>query len=196
MKSAEKGRVWTSTLQPPAVAVWYDIGPDGSMRRFWNGKGWSAPVYVDDPASSYQIAKATSWAGDEPVTFDIGCYYIEDAVRGLVHCWTGFSGPPVRVEHFAETKPVDAAALLDAAAGHIRDRAATYDKPAGERSMGQTVAAFNAITGHTLQESEGWLLMELLKAVRDFTTPGGHADSQEDRIAYAALGAEARRAGR
>ena len=89
-----------------------------------------------------------------------------------------------------------APALLEAAAGHIRDRAATYDKPDGERSMAQTVAAFNAITGRALIESEGWLFMECLKAVRDFTTKGGHADSQEDGIAYGALRAEARRAGR
>ena len=86
--------------------------------------------------------------------------------------------------------------LLAAAAGHMRDRATAYDQPSGERSMGRTVAAFNEVTGQTLTESEGWLFMEVLKAVRDFTTKGGHADSQEDRIAYAALGAEARRAGR
>lgn len=93
--------------------------------------------------------------------------------------------------------PPDAVGLLDAAAAaHMRQRAAVYDQPSGERSMARTVDAFNAITRLELTESQGWLFMELLKAVRDFTTVGGHADSQEDRIAYAALGAEARRAGR
>lgn len=91
---------------------------------------------------------------------------------------------------------VTAPDLLDAAAGHLRDRAAVYDKPGGERSMAATVQAFNAITRHTLSESEGWLFMECLKAVRDFTAVGGHADSSVDRIAYAALAAEARQAGR
>lgn len=86
--------------------------------------------------------------------------------------------------------------LLKAAAGHIGSRATTYDQPGGERSMDRTVDAFRAVTGHVLRESEGWLFMELLKAVRDQTKPGGHPDSQEDKIAYAALGAEARRAGR
>jgi len=38
--------------------------------------------------------------------------------------------------------------------------------------------------------------MEVLKAVRDFTTPNGHRDSQIDRVAYAALCAEARSLGK
>lgn len=89
-----------------------------------------------------------------------------------------------------------APAILDAAAQHMRDRAATYDSPEGERSMGKTVAAFNSITGRDLSESEGWLLMAVLKMVRDRASSGGHADSQEDCAAYVGLAAEARRAGR
>lgn len=86
--------------------------------------------------------------------------------------------------------------LLNAAASHMRDRAATYDKPEGERSMGATVEAFNVITGRTgdraLSESEGWLLMQVLKDVRDRQRTAPHKDSLEDGIAYAALKAEAR----
>lgn len=83
----------------------------------------------------------------------------------------------------------------------MRDRAATYDKPGGERSMGRTVEAFNAITGRTgdfaISESEGWLLMQILKDVRDRQRVGDpHRDSLEDCIAYAALKAESRIAGR
>lgn len=86
--------------------------------------------------------------------------------------------------------------ILHAAAGHINQRASTYDQPQGERSMAATVAAFNAVTGRDLQESEGWTFMQILKIVRDRTAAGGHADSQEDNVAYGALAAEARRAGR
>lgn len=96
----------------------------------------------------------------------------------------------------AEASGPTAHDLLKAAAGHMDDRGPAYDKPSGERSMLATVIAFNAITGNAISESHGWMFMECLKAVRDFTTAGGHADSQEDRIAYAALGGEARRAGR
>lgn len=85
--------------------------------------------------------------------------------------------------------------LLNKAAGHMADRASTYDKPEGERSMGRAVAAFNAITGRDLSESEGWLLLQVLKDVRDRQRPAAHQDSLEDCIAYAALKAEARMAG-
>ena len=44
--------------------------------------------------------------------------------------------------------------VLEKAAQHMRDRAATYDKPEGERSMEKTVAAFNAITGQDLTTAE------------------------------------------
>jgi hypothetical protein len=85
--------------------------------------------------------------------------------------------------------------LLQKAAQHMQDRAATYDKPEGERSMGKAVAAFNAITGRDLSEPEGWLLLQVLKDVRLFQRPGYHADSAEDCIAYAALKAEAKAGG-
>jgi len=144
-------------------------------------------------------------------------------------------------------KRLGAPMLLDVAAGHMRDRAATYDQPGGERSMGRTVDAFNIISGRagcdelvaralqkicahithmqtsiftpesgaytvevleavrlwldqslsqgkarSLTESEGWLLMQILKDVRDRQREKPHRDSLEDGIAYSALKAEAR----
>ena len=81
--------------------------------------------------------------------------------------------------------------ILDKAAGHMRDRASTYDSAKGERSMGKAVAMFNACHGTQLTEEQGWHLMELVKHVRYFTAPGYHADSVEDGAAYAALRGEA-----
>ena len=86
--------------------------------------------------------------------------------------------------------------LLGRAVAHMHERASTYDETGGERSMGKAVTAFNAITGRNLTESEGWLLLQVLKDVRLFTRPAYHADSAEDCIAYAALKAEAKGAGR
>lgn len=86
--------------------------------------------------------------------------------------------------------------ILEAALQHQKDRAAIYDSPVGERSMGQAVAAFNIITGKSLSESDGWLLMQVLKDVRDRAGPGPHQDSLEDCVSYAALKAESRLAGR
>lgn len=92
--------------------------------------------------------------------------------------------------------PTKAPELLGRAAALMQERGKTYDEPEGERSMGKTIAAFNAVTGRDLTESEGWLLMCLLKAVRAASRKEPHRDSHEDLIAYAALLAEARLAGR
>ena len=76
--------------------------------------------------------------------------------------------------------------FLLAALNHLGDRASTYDNPAGERSMGRTVEAFNAITGHKLTEEHGWLFMCLLKQVR--SQQGKYkSDNYEDLTAYASL---------
>lgn len=82
--------------------------------------------------------------------------------------------------------------LLEKASGHLKDRADTYDKPGGERSIGATVAAFNAVTGDGLMNSEerGWLFMSILKMVR--SQQGSYkADNYEDLAAYSALMGEA-----
>ncbi len=82
--------------------------------------------------------------------------------------------------------------LLNKAASIMELRGKQYDKLDGERSMGATVAAFNIITGRDLTESEGWLLMQVLKDVRDRQRKEPHQDSLEDGIAYSALKAESR----
>ena len=83
-----------------------------------------------------------------------------------------------------------ASEIADSALKHIRERAETYDQPTGERSAAQTAKAFNAITGKDITESEVWLLLQLLKDVRQWSREDYHQDSAEDCIAYAALKAE------
>lgn len=82
--------------------------------------------------------------------------------------------------------------ILTRSAEIMAERAKQYDSPQGERSMGKAVAAFNAITGQSLSEANGWLLMALLKMVRDNTTQAPHEDSLHDLVAYGALYGEAR----
>lgn len=85
---------------------------------------------------------------------------------------------------------VTAASILDSALAEMADRAQTYDKPEGERSMGATVAAFQAITGVEMTEQQGWQFMEVLKMVR--SNQGDYrADNFVDSTAYAALAGEA-----
>lgn len=89
-------------------------------------------------------------------------------------------------------EPETAPQFLATAADTLEQRGKQYDQPAGERSMGKCVQAFNTITGQSLSEAEGWLLLQLLKDVRQWQRPGYHQDSAEDCIAYAALKAEAK----
>lgn len=84
---------------------------------------------------------------------------------------------------------INPADVLRAGAQHMEDRAATYDKPAGERSMGATVDAFNAITGNQVTEEQGWMFMALLKMVRS-QQGQFKLDNYEDGAAYFALAAE------
>jgi hypothetical protein len=75
----------------------------------------------------------------------------------------------------------------------LRERTGQYDQRGGERSMGRAVAAFNEIKGlEVLSESDGWLLMALLKMVRDQSRAIAHEDSCKDLIGYAALYGESR----
>lgn len=92
--------------------------------------------------------------------------------------------------------PITAPGLLRRASEIMEERGKQYDKPEGERSMGAAVAAFNIIAGRDLQESEGWLLMQILKDVRDRQRKEPHTDSLDDCVAYSALKAEARLAGK
>lgn len=83
----------------------------------------------------------------------------------------------------------NAESFLNAAIQHMRDRADTYDRPQGERSMSNTVEAFKAVTGVSMTEEQGWLFMSLLKSVR--TQQGAfRADNYEDGAAYFALAGE------
>lgn len=104
-------------------------------------------------------------------------------------------GDPVRITdadyHVQPRKPRTAIEFLDKADSMMCERAAEYDKPGGERSMRQMVTAFNAITGRDLSETEGWLMMKLLKDVRLFSNRKvAHMDSLIDGVSYSALMAE------
>lgn len=81
--------------------------------------------------------------------------------------------------------------FLADAATIMKERGKQYDQEGGERSMNKTVRAFNILTGQSLSESEGWLLLQLLKDARQWQKEDYHKDSAEDCVAYAALKAEA-----
>src|SRR5690625_4784057 len=78
--------------------------------------------------------------------------------------------------------------ILSAAAEAIDDRAAERDVEQ-ERSMARTVQAFNALTGHELTETDGWLFMVVLKAARA-TAGAFQADDWIDMAGYVGLAGE------
>ena len=85
--------------------------------------------------------------------------------------------------------------LLHRAASLMDERGEQYDQRSGERSMQATVTAFNAITGYSLTEADGFLLMAILKMVRDQSREMPHRDRIDDLVAYASLYGEARQHG-
>nr|WP_300312806.1 DUF6378 domain-containing protein [Halomonas sp.] len=134
------------------------------------------------------LGVATPIKSDSLVFCDCG----KKMTREEVHFLEYRCGDCAEKEVYDAPEPVvvTAQGILDRAGAHMRDRAATYDKPEGERSMGATVGAFREVTGLELTEEQGWLFMSLLKAVR--SQQGGYrADSYEDGAAYFALAGEA-----
>ena len=88
--------------------------------------------------------------------------------------------------------PTTAPEFLQSALNTLTQRGKDYDKPEGERSASAVAVAFNAITGKQLTEAEVWLVLQLVKDVRQWQNPERyHADSALDCVAYAALKAEA-----
>ncbi len=56
--------------------------------------------------------------------------------------------------------------ILISAADEIAARADQLDRENGERSMARAVTTFNALTGHSLSQRDGWVFMVVLKLSR------------------------------
>ena len=143
------------------------------MKPNWNEAPAGANVYADGYWFKIAESYLLQWDDYEWVHTDYSSVY---ALRD-----------DYMIVYTREEEPtMTASDFLGAALNHLGDRASTYDNPTGERSMGRTVEAFNAITGHKLTEEHGWLLMCLLKQVR--SQQGKYkSDNYEDLTAYAAL---------
>ncbi len=85
--------------------------------------------------------------------------------------------------------------ILYYAASILQERGAARDQASGERSMKKIVAIFQALTGVTLSEYEGWKFMQAVKLARQ-TLPFFRSDDYVDSINYEALAAECRSQGR
>ena len=79
--------------------------------------------------------------------------------------------------------------VIDDVKKTIVSRGTERDQPDGERTIPRCVTAFNAITGHSLTNCDGWMFMEVLKQCRSVQGKYKY-DDYRDRIGYAALAAE------
>ena len=84
---------------------------------------------------------------------------------------------------------MDAQEILNQALKEMDARGKQSKDGTKERSMAATVTAFNAITGRELTETEGWMFMVVLKAVRTVQRVGS-IDSFVDGAAYFSLAGE------
>ena len=85
-------------------------------------------------------------------------------------------------------KPTSAADILNVVAETIGDRSAERDTEA-ERSMKSCIDAFNAMYGHQLSETQGWMFMAMLKMSRA-KSGKFRADDWVDLVGYTALASE------
>ena len=143
------------------------------MKPNWNEAPEGATICADGDWFKEEESFFLKWEKDNWVYVDYSSIYsLKDDYE---------------VVYTREEEPtMTASDFLGAALNHLGDRASTYDNPTGERSMGRTVEAFNAITGHKLTEEHGWLFMCLLKQVR--SQQGKYkSDNYADLTAYASL---------
>lgn len=116
--------------------------------------------------------------------------YLDDSSYCEMHIQQNAAWSRQRRDEAKTTKSLlTAGSILQTAAKHMEDRAATYDQQGGERSIHKTVTMFNILTGAGLTDEQGWLFMTCLKMVR--AQQGRYrADSYEDGAAYFALAGE------
>lgn len=119
------------------------------------------------------------------VKCDDGSYFNEHHPYKLLPC----TNERVKTPNSRVGASTDAASILQQAKDCLVNRAVERDKEQ-ERSMKSCVEAFNALTGKSLTEGDGWLLMVCLKASR---AKGGRfrLDDYVDGAAYFALYGEA-----
>ena len=79
--------------------------------------------------------------------------------------------------------------ILQTAIDTLAQRGQQRDQPEGERTIPSVVSAFNAMTGHSITEQQGWLFLALVK-VRRCQTGQPDPDHYVDGAAYFALAGE------
>lgn len=183
----EAGRGWDMQTRPASTWAWLHVGSDHDIAAYRVVQG------ADGPAP--KPGEWVEWDGGEcPVDGDtVVRIRTADGLIGRdvagAFDWSAVVAYRVVSEQPVSRGGVSAVDTLRKAAGLIEQRGKQRDSETGERSMARTVAAFNAVYGTSLTETQGWHFMELLKMAR--SSQGDYvADDYDDKVAYAALAAE------
>ena len=99
----------------------------------------------------------------------------------------------IRAEDAQEAQqPKSSADFLSACLQVQSERGKQYDATrTGERSFQAAASAFNAVTGKDLKGSDICLILEMVKLVRQYSSPDRlHVDSVLDKVSYSSLWAE------
>lgn len=149
---------------------------DGEFNRFQIKYDCGAETYVYD--EGYLQLQNRSELVEQGI-------HLQDAMKGCDEIVIN-DGVITDLKHCSD---ITAADILQEAKDCLVNRAVERDKEQ-ERSMKSCVEAFNALTGKSLTEGDGWLLMVCLKAAR---AKGGRfrLDDYVDGSAYFALYGEA-----
>lgn len=91
-----------------------------------------------------------------------------------------------------QKNPQTSVEFLNACIAVQSERGKQYDATgSGERSFAAAASAFNAVTGKDLKGSDVCLILEMVKLVRQYSSPDRlHADSVLDKVSYSSLWAE------
>ena len=184
---------YIGTVRPEHVSDFMIEIPEGAIKAYLNNSKTINFVNSDDDYMNH-VTKG-EWVGTHRGMHEKCGHVLVWSRHTLPEELPFIDDEPSLNDQYAEIEKVrqshrTASEIADSALKHIRERAETYDQPTGERSAAKTAKAFNAITGKDITESEVWLLLQLLKDVRQWSREDYHQDSAEDCIAYAALKAE------
>lgn len=179
---------WRKTLRkrPNNESKWSETMENKPNEPKWleNPMTGECPVPAGDDVE-VMIINGSTGRNKAPKHWYWGDAY-EDCTVTHYRNWTQWEREQGEVQGGVSVKQDLAAATLQAALGHMQDRATTCDSERGERSMGKCVTMFNTLYEQELTEEQGWAFVCLLKLVR--TSQGDfRADNYEDLAAYAGL---------
>ena len=161
-----------------AYKLFWKAGAESGVYFWFNGQEWAIDAVGTNPFLSDDChVKQKEWPTDDRIN-NIG---LNRTTEDTGH-----------YEQAEVQQPKTSADFLSACIQVQSQRAKQYDATGtGERSFQAAASAFNAVTGKDLKGSDVCLILEMVKLVRQYSSPDRlHDDSVLDKVSYSALWAE------